>query len=295
MQRVIAITPKRLAVLPRFFFSSTHIKANIELLKQKKNEQTSYLTDSPKLEHAYMRFFNHFDEILFDETIHYDINQTSFFPLRILRSNFFSDSARLRILRVKNISDNYIYKLLQTLQKKKGKIPLEVEGFCCLNFIIRSRHINSLSDLNELIESNKHIFENFSSYKLMRKIEILQIMEYFGKFDENATKEIITELKELIKTGKLWGLLRYHWDYFSFIQFLTSFLPTYIKEEEIKELYNPVFLNKLKDNIKEEFKSLEDTILFVDFIELMLFKFPSSYIMFEFNREVFFHQWVNKL
>ena len=274
--------------LVRRQFSSEPIEAGFDLLQAKKdNRQSKILKTKPKDEPDYMRFFKSSEEILFDERIHYNINQTALFVSRVVYSDFFDDSARLRNLRLTNVTENYFFKIQNYIIENKGALYLDIEGFSCLRILLLSKLSKNLILPELLFTCNPHIFEKFEEYSIARQMDIIIVMSSVEKHSERYVRFVIESLKEKIASGEIWKELTYYWDYCSIIQFLSVYLPNYIQEHEIKELYTPSFLNELRSKIDANFTKLDDKIIIFNFLDRLVKVDKFNYIMFNFLRSLY--------
>lgn len=268
--------------------------ANIELVTSKKNAMLSAANktqqdsevDGPK----YLKFFKAADEMLYDELVHYDINQTSFYVARNLSSDMFTFSSKLRNIRLLNQDAKLEVGLWNKLWELKGKVHMDIEAFAAFHlFLLKSGKIKS-SLVENVINYNQYLLDNFSEYSLIRQIDILMVMNFVQRHNEDLVQKVIVELKKKISNDEIWNELNFYWDYLTLIHFLSNYLTTYIKEADIRECYNQKFLNRLLEEINTKFGDLRHMSKILEFTTHLIAKSQVNYLMYQFLRTMFFQQ-----
>lgn len=275
----------------RLVNKNTFTTANIGMITAKKGAMIPPVDpkNPPEDEEGprYLKFFRAADEMLYDELVFYDINQTNYYVSRVLASDFFTFSSKLRTIRVLNTSPVLITNLIKKIVEAEGKVHLDIEAFSCLDYLLMKRNRNQLDSFVDVIYYNKYIIDSFREYSLMRRIDIIMVLAYIRRHDDNYVKEVLSELKTKIHNNEIWNELNFYWDYVSLLKFLATYLPTFVQEHEIKPCYNPVFLNRLMQEINTKFSDLRHMSRILDHIGDLLTNSQVSYIMYKFLRTLF--------
>lgn len=265
--------------------------ANIDLILSKKSAMSPPTAPQDQAKERegpkYLKFFRAAEEILYDELVHYDINQTNYYVSRVLTSDFFTFSAKLRNVRILNIFPSVYSGIFKKLVELEGKVHLDIEAFSCINALMMKRNTSYSTLPRTLFYYNRYIMENFNEYGLMRRMDIMIIMGNLTMHNEDAVKAVLSELITKIENKQIFDEMNAYWDYLTLIQFLATYLPTYVQEHEIKHCYKPEFLNQLMKNITTKYGDLRHMAKITEFISELLDNYPIGYVMYQFLRTLF--------
>lgn len=257
----------------------------IQRIKFCKNNK-KFLSNKPKNPSEPLNFF---DNLLFnkkEDKINLIINEKYFRKF----GNKFNIDKKIQLFKIKNYPLINFNIALQEFYFKQHKIILNLENFCSLNFFLRYGIIENVY-LNQIfIKNHLSILLNFTNLTIIKKIEIILLLDYYGYSSENLMTNLINNLNESILKKEFKNEIIFYYDFFSILHFFSSILTRYTKNdniEKINNILNPEFLNGIYLKIIEE-KDIIENELFLNFISEQLEEEDRNYLFDQFLKSIYF-------
>ena len=245
----------------------------------------------------YLRFFDYSFPYKFNEKVEININLNEKYYGRFFDNKKYLLDNKIQLIKIKHSPFFYFRKVSEDYIKNQKKVILNLEGFCSLNFFFRYC-FNIGFNLNQnLIRNNLKILKNFSDLKIMKKMEIILLLDLFGFKSESLMGNLIDNLEESILNKNLEKEIFFYYDFFTILHFMGSILTKYrIKENNIKieNILNPKFLNRFFSRIIEKTDQVEKE-LFLNFISEKLYKESRNYLFEQFLKNIFFKMLYKKI